>query len=180
MKLTIPSILVATVLVAGLVAYMPVEEASAVHTTIQSTQFVLKADVDSCTGAAGCTADAATITMNVAGVAEFVNLIVDYTAGTNTDEINILANTIDCDGLTNIEHAAIDPGADSFIVEFTSILEAGADSVSLSNPLIGTRGTDCVLTFSNIAGNFDAAGDTLDVTALVWTESQDAFTVDLG
>jgi len=37
-KITIPAILVATVMVAGAFAFMPVEQASTVHTTIQGTQ----------------------------------------------------------------------------------------------------------------------------------------------
>ena len=37
-KLTIPAILVATVMVAGAFAFMPVQQASTVHTTIQGTQ----------------------------------------------------------------------------------------------------------------------------------------------
>jgi len=36
-KFTIPVILVATVLVAGIFAFMPVEKASTVHTTLQSS-----------------------------------------------------------------------------------------------------------------------------------------------
>ena len=38
-KFTIPAILVVTVLVAGIFAFMPVEKASTVHTTITSAQF---------------------------------------------------------------------------------------------------------------------------------------------
>jgi len=38
-KLTIPAILVATVMVAGIFAFMPIEQASTVHTTIQGTQY---------------------------------------------------------------------------------------------------------------------------------------------
>ena len=41
MNKVIPSILVMTVLVAGIFAFMPVEEATAVHTTIQNTQSTL-------------------------------------------------------------------------------------------------------------------------------------------
>jgi len=40
-KLTIPAILVATVMVAGVFAFMPVEQASTVHTTIGTQQAVL-------------------------------------------------------------------------------------------------------------------------------------------
>jgi len=43
-KYTIPTILIATVLVAGIFAFMPVEKASTVHTTIQGTQINNVAD----------------------------------------------------------------------------------------------------------------------------------------
>ena len=38
-KLTIPTILIATVLITGIFAFMPIEKATTVHTTIQGTQF---------------------------------------------------------------------------------------------------------------------------------------------
>jgi len=41
-KLTIPAILVATVMVAGIFAFMPVQQASTVHTTIQGTQLEIR------------------------------------------------------------------------------------------------------------------------------------------
>jgi len=43
-KLTIPVILAATVMVAGIFAFMPVEQASTVHETIQNTQATVTAD----------------------------------------------------------------------------------------------------------------------------------------
>ena len=50
-KLTIPTILMATVMIAGIFAFMPVDNASAVHTTIQGTQFT-NVDIFSATSAA--------------------------------------------------------------------------------------------------------------------------------
>ena len=37
-KLTMPTILIATVMIAGIFAFMPIEKATTVHTTIQGTQ----------------------------------------------------------------------------------------------------------------------------------------------
>jgi len=51
-KLTIPTILVATVMVAGAFAFMPVEQATTVHTTIQGTQLIDRTDSASATVAA--------------------------------------------------------------------------------------------------------------------------------
>ena len=57
-KLVIPAILVSITLVAGIFAFMPVEKASTVHTTIQGTQLTEIAsaiDLDTTTNAtAGC------------------------------------------------------------------------------------------------------------------------------
>ena len=58
-KLTIPTILIATVLIAGIFALMPIEKAITVHTTIQSSQFtnlktVFVTDTSSQNATAGC------------------------------------------------------------------------------------------------------------------------------
>ena len=61
-KLTIPTILMATVMIAGIFAFMPVDNASAVHTTIQATQMTRVSVLSSATldddGATTCTSDA--------------------------------------------------------------------------------------------------------------------------
>ena len=175
MKLTIPSILVATVLVAGFVAYMPVEEASAVHTTIQGTQFVLKGATDTATG--GVEADPPSFAINTAGPTQFVAVYMDYSTDTATDEINILANTIDCFGVTNIEHLAIDPGTDDFTLELVSSLRNTAAGATGGNPLAGTDANDCIIAIANIAGTHAAADDITIVNVIAWTESNDALTV---
>ena len=46
MKHTIPIVLVATVLVAGIIAFVPINEASTVHTTIQNSQLQIKTATD--------------------------------------------------------------------------------------------------------------------------------------
>ena len=172
---TIPSLLVATVMIAGIFAFMPVEQASAVHTTIQNTQFVLKAATDTATGAVE--ADPPTFTINTAGPTQFVAVYMDYSTDTATDEVNILTNTIDCDGLLNIEHVAVDPGTDDFTSELISVLESGTANTGASNPLHATDANDCVITLSNIAGTHAAADDITIVNVIAWTESQDALTV---
>ncbi len=59
-KLTIPTILIATVMVAGIFAFMPIDKATTVHTTIQGTQmnqfksvFVEDTSVGNATGGCG-------------------------------------------------------------------------------------------------------------------------------
>ena len=56
-KLTIPSVLIATVMIAAVFAFMPVDEAKAVHTTIQGTQFTLVDVVSNASVATGVTCD---------------------------------------------------------------------------------------------------------------------------
>ena len=59
-KLTIPTILIATVLVTGIFAFMPIDKATTVHSTIQSTQmnqykavFVESTTIGNATGGCG-------------------------------------------------------------------------------------------------------------------------------
>jgi len=56
-KLIFQSILVATVLMAGVFALMPTEQATAVHTTIQSTQFTKASLISSADLSIGFTCD---------------------------------------------------------------------------------------------------------------------------
>jgi len=61
-NLLLPSMLVASVLIAGAFAFMPVDEAKAVHTTIQGTQMtltdVISGDDFNADGAVTCDSDA--------------------------------------------------------------------------------------------------------------------------
>ena len=174
-KIAIPSLLVATIMITGAFAFMPVQEASTVHTTVQNTQFVLKTATATATG--GVTADPPTLTLNTAGATQFVSLYLTYTPSAGTDELNILVNTIDCMGVTNVEHAVFDPAADAFKVELISALDAGTATTGASNPLRGTDANDCAMTFSNITGTFAAGTDTIVANLVAWTESQDALTI---
>jgi hypothetical protein len=56
-KLTIPSVLIATVMIAAVFAFIPVDEAKAVHTTIQGTQFTLVDVISNASVATGITCD---------------------------------------------------------------------------------------------------------------------------
>ena len=80
-KLTIPTILVATVMVAGIFAFMPVEQASTVHTTIG----VLN-----------------TATANDLALPAAVTNIIDLTAGTDIAEGTICASIADVGAEDNL------------------------------------------------------------------------------
>ena len=83
-KIIIPSILAATILVAGMFAFMPVQKASTVHTTIQSTilQSVAKSDTDVATG------DALTLTCTAPFVVHAINVDADGTLATDTVDVD--------------------------------------------------------------------------------------------
>ena len=70
-KLTIPAILVATVMVAGIFAFIPVEQASTVHTTIQANTMKLVTVSTTCT-ATDATATACDIGVNIPTGESFV------------------------------------------------------------------------------------------------------------
>ena len=120
-KLTIPAILVATVMVAGIFAFIPVEQASTVHsTTLGTIQSVTVTDTDLETGdtlSVTCTdtaillsiavdvegshaaGDALDINVDFDGAAttydEITDLVADIYTGAAIDEINLLEEMAD-------------------------------------------------------------------------------------
>ena len=102
-KYMIPGILVATAIIAGTFAFSPVEDATAVHTTIQNTQMSLveAADADS------CVKDLSGTTINATSDADFIAMISVNTgaaeatlAGSFTDGLNtIVMEILDDEGM---------------------------------------------------------------------------------
>ncbi len=130
----LPSILVATVLLAGAFALMPVDEAKAVHTTIQGTQMT-QAIIDSTAdlGAASivCDSDAAFVVMVMIGGAE-----------TDGDNITILdsvsTNTITVTG-------ALFTSADAGAIGFGNGYSATISAPAASTITVGGTGVDDAL-----------------------------------
>ena len=132
-KLLLPTILAATVLVAGIFALTQIEEATTVHTTIQNTQMVMDAvevvDV--------AIADAGTdvYTLNCAGEFELMSLNAAF-AGTdsNNEEFGIIA--LGGDNLVVAQaDGALSVGANALITESTA--GGAADDLTLG-PTAGT------------------------------------------
>lgn len=81
-KYLLQSILIATVLVAGIFAFMPVEEAKAVHTTIQGTQ------LNTAIVLTGCSADLAGTPLIVTSDRDFIVHYI-FTAVTDAGTITV-------------------------------------------------------------------------------------------
>jgi len=155
-KLTIPAILVATVMVAGIFAFMPVQQASTVHTTIGTLQVVPCAK--SMTG--GDTTDT-TCTFTTTGNAMIIHQItvsadaftgrtgdgateittVDGLASLLTDTINTVSATVATTGaMTNIVNveSLIGAGVDGSLVTTTSAIVGGTAIGTVTVTLVAT------------------------------------------
>jgi len=110
-KLAIPTLLVATIMVAGAFAFMPVEQASTVHTTAAAYDVKIAesvADTDTETGE--------TFTLTCTADYQLVGLTVDMGAGTYaggaTDSFGV---TIGGDDIVNVAAAFMVLGANTLI-----------------------------------------------------------------
>ena len=147
-KLTIPTILVATVMVAGIFAFMPIEQASTVHTTIQDTQAQVRslalASVAITTAADGV----GTLTCNQPYMVNSVNWVTIHDNA--SDDYAIPAITVDGETVQGISLPG-EPGADADVT-LNLVVNAGA-----------ATGTNTVLTQDKTAnGGVDGvAADTV-------------------
>jgi len=157
-KLTIPAILVATVMVAGMFAFMPVQQASTVHTT---------------TGGFLSLAPAATVNPTVAATDAAIWTIgepfcvksIYRTGGADAGALNVGVFTV----ATNLVAAAdyplvVDDAAGAASTAVADLLAREAAGIA-DVPLCGT--TTLTVTSSSTAG---VAGDTNIITALIETQ----------
>jgi len=166
-KLTIPAILVATVMVAGIFAFMPVQQASTVHTT--STMTVSSATI-------------ALVADEMLEIREISVTNVDYdgaqaitiTGAAATDEFTLLALIVDigtAGGITANDQITFDvltvDGAIGALTTATdvTITTSGAEIISEVDI---TTPTGNVIAIAMTAGTtFPADGETLDITAKI-------------
>jgi len=122
-KLLIPTMLVATVLVAGIFALVPIEQASTVHTTIQGTQLEFKSDTSAASKGAGVDY---TLTCDRGCILEAIYIDDDdavdtqdnvFTTITITNIIGVETSTID------FADEILDPGNSNNPVALTDELE---------------------------------------------------------
>ena len=127
-KLTIPAILAATVLVAGMFAFMPVEQASTVHTS--GTLTIAQADIDTLTGSAS----GVIVTTAIGDGADDLydgTITFDFDAG--IDAANIVALYL-CD----FDLGGADAGDDitiTVITVFGGVITTGAGVVAAGTPI---------------------------------------------
>ena len=122
-KLTIPAILAATVMVAGIFAFMPVEQASTVHTT---------SILPGTTGIACATED-------VAALATADNDIITYTFAQSVIVLSALTNadaSLAGDTLT-FDVISVDGGASVFVAAGTATTDTVSTSYGIEQELIG-------------------------------------------
>ena len=156
-KIVIPAILVVTVLVAGIFAFMPIDKATTVHTTLQS--------------ASDATTQTTTITDDIADEVRdqdrYVYWNIDATA-TITDMVLIPDSNVDISG--NLTAALLDEGSSGFTK--VDCGNAGGSDLQISAGLdaINTAGTvvNSILPSDCESINVDVAnGDHIIITLLV-------------
>ena len=166
MNKVIPSILVITVLVAGIFAFMPVYEATAVHTTIQNTQSNLLTLTATVLPDAAGTDQIATWTLT--NPFEVVNIIAvnNVDAGPNNNDLAasvVTTNLIATAWITEPNPAAFSAAAPQSrqIIDADSIDGDANEALAI----IGTT-TLAVSTFEGL--NFDTA-DSVDLVVIIKT-----------
>jgi hypothetical protein len=125
-KIVIPTIITAAILLAGFVAFMPVEKASAVHTTIQNSQLALVRDTFD--GSAIAIADGEEFEATSTANACLLNFLIDFVLLDAGDDL-------DTDGIQ------ID---DALHGTITTAAGAEIDVVIISEAGVATRTVDLV------------------------------------
>jgi len=183
-KLTIPAILVATVMVAGIFAFMPVEQASTVHTTLASG--------DNTAVAGEVTDGSTTITSNDAGtstrvytyttdeIAEVlaIEITADITAFTDAGDI-VRVSAITLDGIdldpANGAPFQVSIGTDGAADTINLLLEMWNAAVTVEaggwDPIIVSPNTDLVVTVQVVEVNGNDADTAIPVTVTFFTNA---------
>lgn len=140
-RLVIPSILTATVLIAGIFALMPIEKASTVHTTIQATT----ARISSATLAVSVALTDVTITCPAASDGcHILEILVDDDDAGAGDEVTIDNILLNAFGEVNVVLIAYAPdetvdGNPEALPQVSGLAIAGGDSLVIN---VITDGTD--------------------------------------
>ena len=100
-KYIVPSLLVATALIAGIFAFQPITEASTVHTTIQNSQLQIKTTSNTIDTAGAGTPTTVTATINLNAPFQLLQLSVECAPGDNG------AATLLCGGQEDMDIVSI-------------------------------------------------------------------------
>jgi len=180
-KITIPAILVATVMVAGMFAFMPVEQASTVHTTIQGTQMqIVTDDSNVLTVVAGDT-DAA-LTISSAGGVPFVlrTVYVQVDLGDAVDvelgaEESIEIEDVVFDGdviITAIGDTAVILGSDTEATDVDALAWINDDAAPIEAMVpLASDGSDIIINFEMDCDATAGAEDDCDFFVRVIAET---------
>lgn len=133
-KYTIPSVLVAIVLIAGIFAFMPINEATTVHTTIQNTQLQIKTTTDTFQTLDADANEAIAVPIDPSAPFILLAMTIECTPGDDA------TNTVDCDAAQDMD--------------FTSYAADGATAVTTlaTTDLLGTDTDDDAARVLNIYG----------------------------
>ena len=134
-KLIIPTILIATVLVAGIFAFMPVEQASTVHETIIADIGGVAIDLVNVAGGTNVDNNAVNVLINVAGIVtdehfegRLLLQVTDVDTIGNGDDVTVLVQTWDDDEWLTIDTVtAPDDGSAFTIIEVVGESVAGGE-----------------------------------------------------
>ena len=162
-KLAIPAILVATVMVAGIFAFMPVQQASTVHTTIQDTTAnLLELTATGVTPATGAT-DTATWTINEPF--RVVNIIAtnEVDDGDNND---LGVSTVFTNLIISNWISEPDPPFATAVGNVRQLLDADSLDSDVANEALTIVGTT-TLTVTLVDGANHAATDAWTITVLI-------------
>ena len=122
-KIIIPSLMVATILVAGIFAFMPVEQASTVHTILQDTTGTWQTDSLTYTTATSGAAVAADFSITVDADGPFaINGIYVYWDDATLDE-----NNDDSETITTTTCTVNDDQDDDVVYDITDVVLGGDD-----------------------------------------------------
>ena len=180
-KLTIPTILAATVMVAGIFAFMPVEQASTVHTTLATAadNTVLTTDIGDASGAAiggSITAGIEAIETQIATMVTTGNAAELAATGTRS-EITPIAAT----GAAGIAYVTVDvtaadatANADTIDVELNGVVICTIDAeVVATTTCVGAVGAAQSVTVQEVDGVGDNADAAFSAFAVVISTAPD-------
>lgn len=151
----LPSILVATVLLAGVFAFQPIEQASSVHTTITSNT---ASEIDAKDQFLSFTINDVTSAAN----GEDINLSEDLTDGLSVVGGYLFIDETDT-GTAGVVTLYCDENADGVVDGTEAVFELSSDGFDIS---IDNANTGCDFLRINFAGYADS-GDTVDVSAVL-------------
>ena len=158
-KITIPALLLGVVMIAGAFAFMPVQEASTVHTTASGAATQIKT-ITSASVAGAVLEGGTSTTLTCNGECIVLAIKATIVTGDGDEEVNISADTITVDGTVQNHEifnmtAGADLADDNLLTSATGVNNI-SDGMSGSGPQFFAVQSALVIPWTDIAGTFDA------------------------